>query len=137
MVRYWFLHFANNLKQFLNLTIKTRLIAKSKIETFILDTMKTLWSSNRQYVKSDRIQSFSVPYFPAFGLNTERYPVNSVFSPNAGKYGRKNSEYGQFHAVLGMMANSFFIWASLGLPITKLRNVWVLLHYFDVWSGDP
>ena len=34
-------------------------------------------------VKSVRIRSYSAPYFPALGLNTERY----VFSPNAGKYG--------------------------------------------------
>ena len=35
-------------------------------------------------VKSVRIQSYSGTYFPAFGMNTERY---GVFSPNAGKYG--------------------------------------------------
>ena len=38
------------------------------------------------YVKSVRIRSYSGPYFPAFGLNTERYGV-SLRSPNAGKYG--------------------------------------------------
>ena len=38
-------------------------------------------------VKSVRIQSFSGPCFPAFGLNTEDTPYLSVFSPNAGKYG--------------------------------------------------
>ena len=32
-------------------------------------------------VESIRIRNYSGPYFPAFGLNTER------FSPNAGKYG--------------------------------------------------
>ena len=31
-------------------------------------------------VKSVRIRSYSGPYFPAFGLNTE------YLSPNAGKY---------------------------------------------------
>ena len=35
-------------------------------------------------VKSLHIPSFSGPYFPAFGLNTEYL---SAFSPNAGKYG--------------------------------------------------
>ena len=35
-------------------------------------------------VKSVRIRSYSGPYFPAFGLNTEYL---SVFSQNAGKYG--------------------------------------------------
>ena len=44
-------------------------------------------------MKSDRIRSFSGPYFPAFGLNT---PCLSVFSPNAGKYGPENSKYGYF-----------------------------------------
>ena len=38
----------------------------------------------RYWVKSVRIRSYSEPYFPAFGLNTERY---SVFSPNAEKCG--------------------------------------------------
>ena len=38
-------------------------------------------------MKSVRIRSFSGPYFPAFRLNTERYPYLSVFSLNAGKYG--------------------------------------------------
>ena len=28
------------------------------------------------YVKSDRIGSYSGPYFPAFGLNSERYEVS-------------------------------------------------------------
>ena len=33
---------------------------------------------------------YSGPYFPAFGLNTERY---FVFSPNAGKYGPEKTPY--------------------------------------------
>ena len=32
---------------------------------------------------------YSGPHFTAFGLNT-------VFSPNAGKYGPENAEYGHF-----------------------------------------
>ena len=36
-------------------------------------------------VKSVRIRSYSDPYFPSFGLNTERYSV--YLSPNAEKYG--------------------------------------------------
>ena len=38
------------------------------------------------FMKSVRIHSFSGPHFLAFGLNTEIY---SVFSLNAGKYGRE------------------------------------------------
>ena len=56
-----------------------------------------LLSGQLHWVKSVQIRSFSGPYFPAFGLNTERYGVShyvdipiteylSVFSPNAGKY---------------------------------------------------
>ena len=40
---------------------------------------------------------FSGPYFPAFGLNKERY---GVFSPNVGKYGPEKAPYlDTFHAV--------------------------------------
>ena len=45
--------------------------------------VKTSRVSNLHCVKSVRIQSYSGPYFPAFGLNTEYL---SVSSPNAGKY---------------------------------------------------
>ena len=41
-------------------------------------------------------------FFPAFGLNTERYFVSSylsAFSPNAGKYGPEKTPYlDTFHA---------------------------------------
>ena len=44
---------------------------------------------------------FSGPYFPAFGLNTERYSYPSIFSPNAGKYGQEKTPYlDTFHAVI-------------------------------------
>ena len=43
-------------------------------------------------------------YFPVFGLNTEIYGVNSVFSPNKGKYQPEVTPYlGTFHAVLGCL----------------------------------
>ena len=48
-------------------------------------------------MKSVQIRNFSGPYFPAFGLNTEKYRRNtsylSVLCPNADQ---KNSEYGHF-----------------------------------------
>ena len=43
--------------------------------------------TTKHCVKGLRIRSFSGPYFPLFGLDMERYPYLSVFSPNAGKYG--------------------------------------------------
>ena len=51
--------------------------------------------------------AISGPYFPAFGLNTERYEVSkylSVFSPNAGKCGPEITPYVEtFHAMLGLV----------------------------------
>ena len=47
-------------------------------------------------MKNIQLRFFSGPYFPPFGLNTERY----VFSPNAGKYGpEKTLHLATFHAV--------------------------------------
>ena len=47
---------------------------------------------------------FSSPYFPAFGLNTERY---SVFSRNAREYGPEKTPYlYTFHAVIARMNES-------------------------------
>ena len=37
------------------------------------------------YVKGVRIQSYSGPYFPAFGLNTERYSVSLCIQSECGK----------------------------------------------------
>ena len=52
-------------------------------------------------VKSVRIQSYSGPYFPAFGLNTERYSVSLRIQSECGKIRTRitpNTE--TFHAVL-------------------------------------
>ena len=45
-------------------------------------------------VKSGRIRSFSGPYFPAFGLHTERYRVKNVQMRE--NMDQKKSEYGHF-----------------------------------------
>ena len=42
-----------------------------------------LWKIDKIYLRV-RLRIYSDPYFPAFGLNAERY---FVFGPNAGKYG--------------------------------------------------
>ena len=64
----------------------------------------------------------SGPYFPGFGLNTERY---SVFSPNAGKYGPEITPYlDTFHAVYMLMrlrwATSVVKWILL--PSQSRKN---------------
>ena len=44
---------------------------------------------------------FSGPFFPVFGLNTERY---GVCSPNVGKYRPEKTPYlDTFHAVLDLL----------------------------------
>ena len=65
--------------------------------------------SKQHCLKVSKYGVFSGPYFPAFGLNTERYFVSprfqsecdlSVFSPNAGKYGPETTSYlDTFHTV--------------------------------------
>ena len=52
-------------------------------------------------VKSVRIQSFSGPHFPAFGLKTETYRVNLHIQSGYGKMRtRKTPDTKTFHAVL-------------------------------------
>ena len=63
-------------------------------------------------VGSVLIWSFSGPYFPAFGLNTERY--GEIRSPNAGIADQKKSEYGQF---------SRSGWNQISLDFSKLLLV--------------
>ena len=49
-------------------------------------------------VKNVRIRGFSSPHFLALGMNTDEYgdEYGDLRSPNAGKYGPENSEYGHF-----------------------------------------
>ena len=52
-------------------------------------------------IKSVRIRSFSGTYFPAFGLNTERYEVSLCIQSKCGKtLTRKTSNMDTFHTVL-------------------------------------
>ena len=57
------------------------------IDWLIFLTLKQVPPFNKQNnilhcMKSVRIRSFSGPYFPAFGLNTERYGVWTRKTPN-------------------------------------------------------
>ena len=78
-------------------------------------------------VKSVHIRSFSGLYFSAFGLNTEYL---SVFSPNAGKYGPENSQYGNFSRSAEnpyFNCNSENIWRReivIYLPLTLFLFSW-------------
>ena len=55
---------------------------------------------NKHWVKSVRTRSFSGPYFPAFGMNTERYSVYVRIESESGKiWTRKSPDTVTFHAV--------------------------------------
>ena len=56
-------------------------------------------------VKNVRIRSYSGPYFPAFGLNTERYEVSLFSQSKCGKIRtRITPNKDNFHAVLPAMS---------------------------------
>ena len=70
------------------------ILSSSLENTTHSELISRLIRKERHCVKSVLIRTFSGLYFPAFGLNTERYRESlrdteylSVFSPNAGKYG--------------------------------------------------
>ena len=64
--------------------------------------------------KSVRIRSFSGPYFPAFGLNAERYRVSLHIQTECGKIGPENPEYGHESCTRFFISNSiFYLNASL------------------------
>ena len=58
--------------------------------------IQILFVADFNCVKSDRIWSFSGPYFLAFGLNTERYRVSLYSVRMRENTYQKNSEYGHF-----------------------------------------
>ena len=61
------------------------------------------------YVKSVRIRSFSGPYFPAFGLNTDGVSllIQSECGKNSGyRKTQKNSEYGHYSGSAALSLHS-------------------------------
>ena len=76
-----------------------------------------------QCVKIVQMRSFSGPYFPAFGLNTERYGASLRIQSQCGKiWTRKNSVSGQF---------SRSVWAIspwLTRPSSTLKIKWKCTH---------
>ena len=67
-------------------------MTKSDTNNVIVKTASLLVQAEQiDCVESVRIRSYSDPYFPVFGLNTERY---GVFSQMREKKDQNNSEYG-------------------------------------------
>ena len=59
------------------------------------------YSKDLHCVESARIRGFYVPYFPAFGLHTERYRVSPHIPSKCGKIrSRETLNTGTFYAVL-------------------------------------
>ena len=72
------------------------------------------------FVKSVCIRSFSGPYFPAFGLNTERYGECLSIQSKCGKIQTiNNSEYGHFSLSVGICLISEFYLAPGQISISK------------------
>ena len=62
---------------------------------------KDNFSRDMHCVKSVRIRIFIGPYFPAFGLNTERYSVSLCIQSECGKMQtRKTPDTDTFYAVM-------------------------------------
>ena len=57
----------------------------AKMVKITLKITKKVWKVSEKCVKSVQIQSFSGPYFPVFGLNTERYCVSLRVQSECGK----------------------------------------------------
>ena len=93
-------------------------------QLYLLETIAQL---NIHCVKSVPIQSFSGPYFPAFGLNTE------IYEYNVGKYGpetRKTQNTDTFHTARKTpIINHLFIVVSRLLMTSYITWDMVIINY--------
>ena len=110
--------------------MKTILFLCFKSMYFIFNSQKhhSLMPFVLHCMKSVRIQSFCGPYFPAFGLNTERYgeirrdtEYLPVFILNAGKYGPEKLRIRTLFTQCYLLVNAIYIW-QLCLFMTYIRN---------------
>ena len=107
---------------------------------------------DRHCVKSVRIRSFSGPYFPAFGLNTERYSASLRIQSEGGKmWTRKTPNRDTFHAVriplehLNVLTNSnnnnndsngkSKLWSKKVLYILHLPYIYIYIYIFPIKPG--
>ena len=73
-------------------------------------------------VKSIRIQSYFGPYFPAFGLNTERYEVSLRIQSECGKIRtRITPNTDTFYAVMIPFLRDIYLWAFI-VAINLMRE---------------
>ena len=75
-----------------------RMLEKIEIREIVVRNGLISFRARVQCVKSVHIHSFSGPYFPAFGLNTERYSVSLLIQSGCGKmWTRKIPNTDTFH----------------------------------------
>ena len=79
-------------------------------------------------VKSVRIRSYSGPYFPAYGQNTERYGVSQLYLVQMRENAdQNNSEYGHFSRSVNV---SFFFLSDLGVTtLLALSYLWSSVNF--------
>ena len=88
-------------------------------------------------VKRVRIRSYSGPYFPAFGLNTERYRVSLRIQSECGKIRtRTTPNTDTFYAV--NISNSVMIFSFFNCDLTVFRNeLKIRSHLFKFIVSKP
>ena len=75
-------------------------------------------ASDKHCVKSVRVRSFSGPYFPAFGQNTEKYGVSVRIESEDGKIRfRKTPNTDNFQAVEMVRLLSMWSFIQISMPI--------------------
>ena len=75
--------------------------------------------------KKSKYGLFSGPYFPAFGLNTERYSINLRIQPECRKIRpRKNSVFGHFSRS-DISIRKYSAYSKLAVYNNKMKN-WVI-----------
>ena len=68
---------------------------------YVIYVLRKIYNESMHCLKSVRIRSYSGPYFPAFGLNTERYSVSLRTQSECGKiWTRITPNADTFYAVM-------------------------------------
>ena len=96
--------------------------------TWFITTRSYYYFTKLLREKCPNTEFFSGPYFPAFGLNTERYGVSLCIQSECGKIRtRKNSVFGHFSG------SSIF---TKGLIIDVLTGFWIWVGFWICQSSE-
>ena len=113
----------NHLKSHLECNKRVRKLRHDITGVIIQGVQKE--TSDLHCVESIRIRSFSGPYFPTFGLNTERYQVSLRIQFECEKlWTRKTVNTGTFHAVVNWVDSRITTFLLLQIYFQK---IWLLI----------